>query len=349
MYGFIHNCGGIPALAVSLSFFGHTTFYLAVFSLITLRKLLFLTPAIALLQWGIVGFLDQDAGVHLSGSMVNIVTSPLLAAVLPIGIAAAMGAAETAAVFDFIPTVIATIVSFVLAFSDQMVACSLTNIFYNRAVWWIEWNSFQGLVRFWPMLFCADDRAGSNSPAHHDYLKQKCIQDLGGFKDAVESFCQDVTGPSNTYRLMAEYNPCVSIGHVFFIGLIFACLYHAMHKLQKQAIIHITSTVGLYLLQDSIDKFDYFNLLTGGLYGFAVIFQSQVTSRITRSLGLDLSPPDQIPLSFAEAWFSLYSGIRMVVLSMHRGIGIVLIAWGASYAMKASGGHMSTVPFPCQA
>ena len=122
-----------------------------------------------------------------------------------------------------------------------MMGCMLTNVMYNRSVWLIEWHWFQGWINFWPMLFCYDNRANPSS-GHHDRLYEICVGDLGS--DA-NKFCRDVTGTSNTYRLMAQPAPCLSIAHVFFIGLIFAALFHAMHKLQKQAIIHMTTWIGL--------------------------------------------------------------------------------------------------------
>ena len=218
----------------------------------------------------------------------------------------------------------------------------ITNVLYNKTVWWIEWNLFNGLIKFWPMLFCYDSRALMASK-HHAYLKAQCIDDLGS---SAAKFCSDVTGESNTYRIAADTQTCLSIGHVFYVALIFAALYHVMHKLQKQAIIQVTTFAGMWLMNDFVQDYNYLGLLSFINYGGALLFQTHVSSRITRTLGLDLSPPDQIPLSLAEAWVSLYAGIRTVVLSMHKGLLIVALAWGARLANKGTL-PVDVSPFPC--
>ena len=339
IFSLIQHVGGPVALGLTLTFFGHTLFYLFIFSLCTFRALLFWTPIFSTLQFGLIYVGLESMG---SGTLVAIAANPLLPAVLPIGVAALKGVSDTAAIMDYIPVAIASCLTLVLAVFDQLVGCMITNVFYNQAVWWIEWNSFHGLIKFWPMLFCYDGRAGM-SAKHHAYLQKQCVDDLGADASA---FCRDVTGPSNTYRIAADAQICLSIGHVFFVALIFAFLYHGMHKLQKQAIIQLTSFIGMWFMNDQIQDYNYFGLLSFVNYGGAVFFQHHISSRITRSLGLDLSPPDQIPLSFAEAWVSLYAGIRMVVLSMHKGLHIIVMAMVIVYGVKFNTG-LDVSPFPC--
>ena len=336
IFSLVQTIGGPVALGLTLTFFGHTLFYLAIFSLATCRALLFWTPVFSSLQWVALNALNNGSNAWA----MSIVLNPLLPAVLPIGMAMMQGVSETAAIMDFIPTAIASVFGFGLAFADQIFNCMITNVFYNQAVWWIEWNSFNGLITFWPMLFCHDSRA-SMSSEHHKYLRDACIDDLGS---SAAKFCSDVTGPSNTYRIAADAQTCLSIGHVFFVALIFAALYHGMHKLQKQAIIQLTTFAGMWLMNDFVQDYNYLGLFSFINYGGALFFQTHVSSRITRTLGLDLSPPDQIPLSLAEAWVSLYAGIRTVVLSMHKGLHIVALAWVARLAMR---GTLDFSPFPC--
>lgn len=60
-----------------------------------------------------------------------------------------------------------------------------------------------------------------------------------------------------------------------------------------------------------------------------------------------MSPPDQMPLSLAEAWMSAYAAVRTVVLSMHRAWWIVLVAWGFRLANQAAQSNYDVSPFPC--
>ena len=62
--------------------------------------------------------------------------------------------------------------------------------------------------------------------------------------------------------------------------------------------------------------YNYFGILNGITYGAALVFQKNVASRATRSLGLDVSPPNQMPASLAEAWVAAFAAMRTMSVSM---------------------------------
>ena len=105
-------------------------------------------------------------------------------------------------------------------------------------------------------------------------------------------------------------------------ALVFAFFYQALHQVQRRAIIHFTAMYGMYLAAPAIAAYNHFGLLTGVCYTAAVVFQTAISCRTTRMLGLDVSPPDKMPLTVAEVLNAVYAFARAVIVCMPRGIAI---------------------------
>lgn len=237
---------------------------------------------------------------------------------------------------DAFPSIAAAILVSALCFFDQSIACLITNIAYNRLVWFISWKSFFGFIRF-PLLFCYDSRAhggkqnwgdvGFKCPSystHSEALQCICKYDLAcstaDSSGDCATFCDKIAGDSNIVRLHPDYNICLSIGHCFFCALVFSFAFHALHKAQRTAIVNMTAAYGMFLAGPTLASFNYFGIVTCFSYSAAVLFQTTLSCRLTRILCLDVSPPDTMPTSFPELFNAMWAFARTVVVSMPVGL-----------------------------
>jgi hypothetical protein len=312
---------GPGLIGLLLAYWGHPLVYLAVFMFYLIRNSIVYTFFVGIFVW-IAG---------LTGTLWG-----LLLSLAPIVLASARAYHKVHTLADTFPIMGASILAASVCFLDQMLSCFLTNVLYNRLVWTVGWKSFLGYIRF-PLLFCYDDRAhGSHHWAgalqygcpsvstHAEVLQCLCSYDLACTEigKGCSEFCSRIASDSNIYRLPSDYNTCLSIGHVFFCALVFAFLYQALHQVQRRAIIHFTAMYGMYLAAPAIAAYNHFGLLTGVCYTAAVVFQTAISCRTTRMLGLDVSPPDKMPLTVAEVLNAVYAFARAVIVCMPRGIAI---------------------------
>jgi len=348
----------LGAIGLSLALWGHLIVYSSVFFLALFYRL-----AIN----GLVGGLIL---LPLQLDMVPIDLDPeteqnlvLGVSMLVVGISAMHAMSVVHAIFDYFPRIISHSIVFAIAILDQSAGCLLTNFFYNRTVWYAGWNLWGGWVRF-PLLFCYDSRAngeklwvglpaGCRNPSYHvEALNCLCKNDVCSSMnpDGCNSFCDWTTSYLNIYRLSEDYSTCLHTVHIFFMALLFGIIFTLMHKLQKQLIINGTVSAGLYMwmnygsgaVLDAVSG--YWNLgLVAATAPAMVIFQNQVTTRITRSVGLDLSPPDgSIPLSASEALTMTLSAIRLVAIAMPEGAMIVVAAFAFRANLVAQAGGRPT-------
>ena len=260
-------------------------------------------------------------------------------------------------IFDYIPRAISYTITYSIAIGDQLSGCFFTNIFYNRLAWSAGWFAFSGLIHP-PLYFCVDERMlgpknWEGAPTHcpnpswHDQiLNCMCKSDLDCKEQSCIDYCDKETNQLNILRLFSDVDLCLSFGHFMFASLLFAIIFQAVHKLQKQAIIHGTVFYGLYLWTnygDSksagfltvISDFTGVAFATSMSYPVLVEFQNKVSCRITRSIGLDLSPPDSIPLSLSEAWSVLVSSWRTILLSIVEGASIAISVYMFRYSLHS--------------
>jgi hypothetical protein len=312
---------GPGLIGLLLAYWGHPLVYLAAFMFYFIRNSIVYTFFVGIFVW-FAGLAGTSWG--------------LLLPLAPIVLAYARAFHKVHTLADTFPIMGASILASSVCFFDQMLSCLLTNVLYNRLVWTVGWKSFLGYIRF-PLLFCYDDRAhGTHHWAsarfygcpsvstHAEVLECICNYDLGctTIGKGCSEFCSQIASDSNIYRLPSDYNTCLSIAHVFFCALVFALFYQALHQVQRRAIIHFTAIYGMYLAAPAIAAYNHFGLLTGVCYTAAVVFQTAISCRTTRMIGLDVSPPDKMPVTVAEVLNAVYAFARTVIISMPCGVAI---------------------------
>ena len=106
---------------------------MGIFSLITLRKIIFWTPILAGAQFVLKLELLHSIGGSIGGNAMEVVMNPMVPAVLPIILAATGAASETAAIMDFLPTIISSVLALMLGVFPSLFAvfrCSFLHFFF---------------------------------------------------------------------------------------------------------------------------------------------------------------------------------------------------------------------------
>lgn len=338
---------GVEGFGLGLLFWGHPFVYALIFEahfvLLAVKLSLLFGTGLLLLQ-------------------ATQITAPDIAAwlaVVPLLFSFPHALTCTRTIFDAIPGLAAFTATFLLATADQMVHCSMTSLFYNRSVWLLGWHQLGGWLQ-WPLLFCYNDQADSkrawfpagvprgcaDATTHAQVLNCMCKADLRSANKTLTSvlatrFCDSVTAPDNIYRLCTDMSTCLTIGHVVFCGLVYAVVYSGLHRAQRLFIIYATTFAGIYLAAPLIGRLGAPAFVTTAACSTAgVWFQYWVATRATRAMGLDVSPPDKIPVSFREAELMARAATRAVFLSMRGGIFIALCVWLCRLSCGLSQTHL---------
>ena len=332
-------------LGFILACYGHTIVYAFIFIILfafaNIVHFAFLVAPVTLVLWWFDCSDISVMNLHIGTCLV----------LLQIGLSYIAAVKSLTKIFDSIPRIVSYSITYSIAVVDQISHCFFTNVCYNRLAWMSGWFAFAGMIHP-PLTFCIDNRAHGKhywygagdcpNPSYHtEVLNCMCKIDLGcgsyestANNELCNVYCNQETNRMNILRLFDNVDLCLGFGHVMFISLIFAIVFQAVYKLQKQAIIHGTVSYGLYLWSyyddESTSALAVLTKATGVAvattisYPALITFQNIVACRLTRSIGLDLSPPDAIPLSPAEAWTIFISSCRIIFVSVCEGVGIAV-------------------------
>eukprot|EP00054_Salpingoeca_dolichothecata_P034103 m.268706 g.268706 ORF g.268706 m.268706 type:complete len:581 (+) comp38374_c0_seq1:77-1819(+) len=251
------------------------------------------------------------------------------------------------AVMDFIPWAVAYALAYGVTVVDQISKCFVANVLYNRAVWYIGYYVFRGIFDF-PLFFCFDGRAFGNhywaglpssckNPCSHlEALNCLCVSDLdcstttnqttpadGNVAQTCVDYCTSLTSASNVARLPGDEQQCLIVAHVAFVALCFLCFYVLMHRVQRWVIIYTTVCLGYWMLSPFpwptfLKEWVPAKAFDAWVFGSAFAIQYQVSTRITRILGLDPSLPTNlgdVAVSPLVAMLHIFVKVFMAVIT----------------------------------